>query len=216
MSMLLSQFHLSLFNTSDSLQVFSLAHLMCHLVTLTASLWCHFVPWGAAGGYAAGSLSWLHICPHGERPIFLLPLSRREAISVLLGYCQITRWEFSKETPPLKDGKNGKVPQIRFAYLGPTSQRLQWMLYISLHCKLLKIRGQLFSLEKTLMLGKIEGRRRRGWQSTRWLGGITDSVDMSLRKLCEMVKDRESWRATVHGITRSWTQLSNWTTTKAF
>ena len=57
MSMLLSQFHLSLFNTSDSLQVFSLAHLMCHLVTLTASLWCHFVPWGATGSYAAGSLS---------------------------------------------------------------------------------------------------------------------------------------------------------------
>ena len=89
----------------------------------------------------------------------------------------------------------------------------------SLEGLMLKLKLQYFghlmrrvdSLEKTLMLGKIEGRRRRGWQRIRWLDGITDSMDMGLGGLQELVIDREVWRATVHGVTKSWTWLSDWT-----
>ena len=95
--------------------------------------------------------------------------------------------------------------------------------FVSLEGLMLKLKLQYFghlmrradSLEKTLMLGKIEGRRRRGWQRMRWLDGIPDSMDMVLHGLWELVMDREAWRVVVHGVAKRWTRLSDWTELKS-
>ena len=112
-------------------------------------------------------------------------------------------------SPALAEGSLPLVPPRK-----PTTLTLSMKYHLKIDCDKLKINSHLKKKKQTLMLGKIEGRRRRGWQSMRRLDGITDWMDMNLGQLWQLVMEREAWNAVVHGVTKSSTRLSDWTELK--
>ena len=183
--------------------------------------------------YAVLWSSWLSCYPNSYNFfLFFLPFLLRVASfkHVLLSYgfssSHAWMWESDdKEGWALKNWCFETVVWRRLLRVPSTARRSNQSILKEMNPKysleglMLKLKLQYFghliwradSLEKTLILGKIEGRRRRGWQGTRLFDGITDSMDMSLSELQELVRNREAWHVAVHGVANSWIRLSNWT-----